>query len=242
MPDDQTTMRFTHRPSKAEKAAWDAIQRLMAQLPVSQLPDSVKRAAALALALLEGGEHASEAELRGMALMRDEPIKVADARAVQARTERVLTKRFGGLGFMPATRPDVPGYGLTSAEGEITAVVFSKGDAVRLSRATGSKIVSVLVRKAPSLSEAKATNAAAAERRKLMEDLREVPPGGSLSILLPATPMERRAKQLQASALAGQLWGESRSRSVSEGDRLVVTRLERPMPNRASASARRKAA
>lgn len=135
--------------SLMEGAAWDALHSLLGQVTAQHLPDAVKQATALALALLEGGERATISELRTVARKRDEPLVLVNARAVRARADRVLAERFGGRGSMPDAKPETRGFGLVTSYGEIAAVVFSQGDALRIRRTTNHRVIHVLVREAP---------------------------------------------------------------------------------------------
>lgn len=223
-----------------EGAAWDAIHGLLGQVAAQRLPDAVKRAAALALALLDGGERATAEELRVAARKRDEPLDAADARAVRARAERVFAERFGSRGSWPDAEPETRGFGLVTPHGEIAAVVFSQGDALRISRTTDHRVVRVLVREVPPPAASAVAEAVASARHELAAELRAVPPGSSLSLPLPDAPVERRARQGQIANLAGRLWGKDRVRAMTCGASFIVTRIDGPAsraagaPNRAA--------
>ena len=113
----QLPPRPTRCGTLTEGAAWDAIHGLLGQVTAQRLPDAVKRAAALALALLGGGERAMAEELRAAARKHDEPLDAADARAVRARAERVLAERFGSRGPWPDAEPETRGFGLVTSHG-----------------------------------------------------------------------------------------------------------------------------
>ena len=205
------------------------------------LPDGAKLSTSLALALLEGGEQATQAELDAVAGERDAPLKVINARALRKRADDIIDERFGGRGSMPEAEQGKHGFGLVAHGGEITGVVFSEGDALRLLRSTDLRMVHVLVRQvaAPQAVEAMAEAAAADARRKLEAALRDLAPGQSLTLPLPAAPpTERRATQQQITNVATRLWGSIFLQMASQGNTIVVTRLAKPARRAASASPR----
>lgn len=224
----QLPPRPTRCGTLTEGAAWDAIHGLLGQVAVQRLPDAVKRAAALALALLDGGERATAEELRASARKRDEPLGAAVARAVQARAEQVLAERFSSSGPLPDAEPETRGFGLATSQNEIAAVVFSQGDALRISRATNHRVINVLVREAPPPAAAVLAEAVAPALRELAAELQAVLPGSSLTLPLPKAPVERRARQNQVANLAGRLWGKNSVQVVTCGASFIVTRLDRP--------------
>ena len=232
MPRHQFPSRLAHQGTQAEKAAWEAIDGLLEHIDATQITGAVKRATALALALLEGGEQATEEEMRAAAGKRDEPLQAAHARAVRDRTDRLLAARFGGTEHSSSVEPEVPGFGLITSGDDVTAVVFSEGDALRLSRATGHRIGRVLVRKAPPAPAA--SEAGAAAQRDFAGELRAMSPGQSLTLPLPAVPTNRRFRQIQVATLAKRLWGKGSVRTKTHGDCLVLTRLQKPIPEAAS--------
>lgn len=227
----QLPSRPTRCGTLTESAAWDAIHGLLGQVAAQRFPDAVKRATALALALLDGGERATAEELRAAARKRDEPLDAATARAVRARAERVLAERFGSHGRCPDAEPETRGFGLVTSHGEIAAVVFSQGDALRISRTTAHQVIHVLVREAPP-------PAAACARRELGAELQAVPSGSSLILPLPEAAAERRTRQCQIAGLAGRLWGKDRVRASTCGASFVVTRFDGPAPRATDASNR----
>lgn len=226
----QIPPRPAHCGTLAEGAAWDAVHGLLGQVAPQRLPDAMKRATALALALLDGGERATAEELRTAARKRDEPLDAATARAVRARAERVLADRFGSRERCPDAEPETRGFGLVTSHGEIAAVVFSQGDALRISRTTAHRVIHVLVREAPPPAAASAAEAAACARRELAAELQAVAPGSSLILPLPEAPVERRTRQCQIAGLAGRLWGKDRVRASACGASFVVTRFDGPAP------------
>ena len=235
MPHHQLPPRPARCGTLIEGAAWDAIHGLLGQVAPQRLPDAVRRATALALALLDGGEHATAEELRAAARKRDEPLDAATARAVRARAERVLAERFGSRGPWPDAKPETRGFGLVTSHDEVAAVVFSQGDALRISRTTAHRVIHVLVREAPPPAAAAAVETVACARRELASELQAVPPGNSLTLPLPKAPVERRTRQGQITRLAGRLWGKDRVRAMTCGTSFVVTRFDGPAPRAAGA-------